>query len=68
MIGLTVSDMRNEVVSGTYNCTKHWNLDHHVIIPSWKLAVAPLILFIPMENVSKFNEYCQDQLQEHHRN
>ena len=67
IIGWTVSDMHNEVVSGTYNCTRHWNYDHHVIIPRWKLALMPLTLFISYEEVNEFDEYCQDKLQEHHK-
>jgi hypothetical protein len=67
VIGWTVADMHNKIVSGTYNCTRHWNLGHHVIIPRWKLAVMPLALFIPGENISESDKYCQDQLQEHHK-
>lgn len=65
MIGWTVASMHNEVVSGSYNCTKHWNIDHHVIISPWKAAIVPLALFLPDEVHSEFDEYCKDQKFEH---
>lgn len=67
MIGWTVAEMHNEVVDGSYDCTRYWNLGHHTVIPRWKLAIMPLILFVNYEQVSEFDAYCQGQLQEHHK-